>query len=263
MAQTSDVVAGVRQKLRDFSKIFETDIQGDGSAQIFEFPVTTVDPNTLVVQKLDANDFVTLLVEGTDFTLDAHNGMIILTAGPLDPAHSLNIFGTHYTWFLDEDIEAETEWFVNTLDLSDGTVFSDLATNDPRFELAVRGVLVGCLWSLLIEASLDIDVRNPEGVDIPTSQRFAQLEALVQTWTARYEELANQLNMGLDRIQMMTMRRTSLSTGRLVPIYNAQEFDDQATPQRRYPLIDTDQLMFNPPPPPTIPPNDGSGFYGW
>lgn len=262
MAVMADVVASVRQKLRDFPRAFSTDINGDDMVQILELPVLMVEPTTLRVQLLNEFNELNLLNPDADFTLDAHHGDVVLNA-PLASTNSVNIFGYHYQWFLDSDIADEGGWWITAMEqsVSDTSMFDNLTLDDPRFELVVRGVLVQALWSLLVEASLDIDVRNPEGVDVPTSQRFSQLQQLVQLWTARYEELASQLNLGLDRIQMLTLRRTSLTTGRLVPVYNAQEFDDQATPQRRFPLIDTDQLMDDPPRPSTIPPPENTlGF---
>lgn len=262
MALFTDVVTGVRAKLRDFPKMFQTDILGDGIAQIFEFPVVVVEPTTLIVQSINpfpATPVIKALVSGVDYTLDAWNGMLMLTAGPLTQGWTLNVQGTHYQWFLDSMIITEAQWWTQVLDDSqqDNYYFANLTTTDPRFELTVRGVLVGCLWSLLIEASLDIDVRNPEGVDIPTSQRFAQLNQLVQVWEQRYHDLSDRLNIGIDRIEMTSLRRMSLSTGKLVPLYKEMEFDDQATPQRLYPLIDADQALYDPPPPPTIPPPPG------
>jgi hypothetical protein len=266
MALLTDVVVGVRSKLRDFPKMFQTNIQGDGLAQIFEFPVEMIDATTLVVNQIEnTTQIITQLNAGVDYTLDAHNGMIMLAAA-LPSTMSLNVFGNHYEWVLDADIITEATWWTTTLTQSqeDDFVFANLSTNDPRFELTVRATIVGCLWTLLTEASFDIDVRNPEGIDIPASQRFAQLSNLVDHWQERYDDLASSLNVGIDRIMMTTLRRISLSTGRLVPIYNEQEFDDQATPQRRFPLIDVDQDLFDPPPPPTIP-NHGNNFgnIGW
>lgn len=261
MPTMADVVTGVRQKVRDFARVFQSTVQGDGLTQIFELPVIMIEPTSLQVIHLSngATPQVTM-VANTDYTLDAHHGDILLLTGNLPVGDTLNIFGTHYQWFLDEDIQTEAAWWIQAMEdnQADPYYFDDIpTTSDPRFELTVRGALLGCLWSLLIEASFDIDVRNPEGVDIPTSQRFAQINQLIQVWTERYHELADRLNIGIDRIEILTLRRNSLSTGRLVPIYKEMEFDDQATPQRIYPLIDSDQGMYDPPPPPTIPPSPG------
>lgn len=249
MAILTDVVAGVRQKMRDFPRAFSTDISGDGVTQILELPVLMVEPTTLsVVQVDEANDELTTLVSGSDFTLDAHHGDLVLVNQPLAKGQAINVFGQNYRWFLDTDIIAEASWWIRSLDdsIDDDFFFATLELNDPRFELTLRGTLVGCLWALLIELSFDIDTNTAEGVSLPVSQRFAQVEKLVEVWTDRYTDLAEALNLGVDRIQMLTLRRTSKTTGRLVPIYEAMEFDDHATPQRIGPLIDEDQLLSNP-----------------
>lgn len=242
MATIADVVSGVRKKLRDFPELFHTEITGDGSSQIFELPVVTVDAESLWVEITNYGlaTPTTTTVSPTAYTLDAHHGMLMLNQHTLDVQERMKVVGRHYQWLLDSDIESEAGWLIESFESSVGDeyLFDHMALNDPKFELTLRGTLVGCLWNLLAEASLDIDVRNPEGVDIPVSQRFAQLQNLVQMWNERYRDLAEKLNIGITRIEIGALRRISYSTGRLVPLYRAQEFDDRATPQRVRPPVD-------------------------
>ena len=254
MATTTDVVTGVRQKMRDWPKIFQTDVVGSGNDMIFELPVVMVDPLTLRVFVSDtaqATVQIDQLAPDIHYTLDAHHGMLLLLNNRrLQTSETLNVFGSHYEWFIDNDILSETGWVVEGVSTGkeDG-FFESFTPDDPRLELVERGVLLACLWNLLIEASLDIDVRNPEGVDIPVAQRFTHLQGLVAMWTERYDELAAMLNLGVSAIQMLNLRRVSYSTGRLVPTYVEQEFNDRATPTRLYPYIDHDQGLASQGPP--------------
>jgi hypothetical protein len=245
MAGMADVVSGVRNRIRDFPRYFQTEVVGDGATQILELPHVMIEATGLVVQIDEANQSTEVLTAVTDYTLDAEHGDIMLVNRILSATETLTVVGQHYTWFTDGLVEQEAGWYIESIEESvdQDDLFDNLATDDPRFELIVRGTIVGCLWAVYTELSFDIDTRTAEGVDIPASQRFAHVERLIEHWTARYKELAANLNLGVERIQMLTLRRVSLSTGRLVPIYKTQEFDDQATPQRLYPPIDHDQFM--------------------
>ncbi len=247
MATMADLIPAVRLKLRDFARAFESDFVGDGMVQILETPVVMVDASSLQVVSTNlsmATPTVTALTVGVDYTLDAHHGDLVF-ARTIAVGETINVFGRHFRWLLDSDIEGEAAWFIESLNQSaeDDYFFANFGTDDPRFEMTVRGVLVGCLWNLLVELSFDIDTRTAEGVDLPVSQRFAQVEKLIEVWTARYQEIAEYLNIGIQRISMSNLRMVSRSTGRYVPVYVGQEFDDQATPQRIYPLIDDEQGM--------------------
>jgi hypothetical protein len=55
----------------------------------------------------------------------------------------------------------------------------------------------------------------------------------------RYEELCHQLGVGLDRIEMLDLRRVSRQTGRLIPLFVEKEYDDYSLPKRKIPAIDS------------------------
>lgn len=239
MAVLADVVQGFRLKLRDFGRYFQCDVNGDGLATVFNLPVVMVERQGLSVQLQQQT--ITDLVLDTDYSLDDRNGQLRLAINAPKPADVLFVSGQHYTWFIDADIMSHAEWVIEELnDDPTAYTFSDISVNDPKFELTVRLTLVEGLWALLTEAALDIDVSSPEGMNIPASERYRQLTNLVAIWTERADELANSLNLGIERIEMFSLRRTSMTFGRYVPLYKAQEFDDQATPQRIYPPIDDD-----------------------
>ena len=56
------------------------------------------------------------------------------------------------------------------------------------------------------------------------------------------------LGVGLDRIEVMTLRRVSRQTNRFVPLYDSREWDDNSRPRRRFPPIDQQA--------PSTPPSD-------
>ena len=56
--------------------------------------------------------------------------------------------------------------------------------------------------------------------------------------TERYQQLCGQLNVGIYRAETLQLRRTSYTTGRLVPDYAAREYDDHEWPRRQLPPID-------------------------
>lgn len=243
MANQADIIAGVRLKLRDQSRFFQCDVRGDGEATVFELPVICVERKgfRIILQMATPQ---TLVID-TDYLLDDRHGQIRLmnvNAPALDV--TLFIDGSHYMWLVDEDITSHAAWVVQSIEESNSANFSlsNLKVNDPRFELIIRGTLVEALWALLTEFGLDIDVRNPEGIDIPATQRFRQIIELLNYWTPRYNELAALLNLGVAAIEMVDLRRVSLTTGRLVPIYVEQEVDDVVTPKRLYPAIDDASL---------------------
>jgi hypothetical protein len=85
---------------------------------------------------------------------------------------------------------------------------------------------------LATDAAFDIDISAPDGVTIPRSERFSQLSNIVQQRWEQYRQLCAQLNVGLWRIEMSTLRRVSRTTNKYVPIYIPQEVDDARMPQR-------------------------------
>jgi hypothetical protein len=93
---------------------------------------------------------------------------------------------------------------------------------------------VEALFALATDASYDIDIIAPDGVNIPRSERFRQLSALINQRMQHYKELCSMLNIGLWRIEMGTLRRVSRTTNKLVPIYMPQEVDDARKPERVY-----------------------------
>lgn len=94
------------------------------------------------------------------------------------------------------------------------------------------------LWTLLLDASTDIDISTAEGTFVPRTQRFRQLIQMQDLLQQRYKDICAQLNIGLYRMEVFNLRRISRTTNRLVPLFKDREYDDTAYPQRILPPID-------------------------
>jgi hypothetical protein len=91
---------------------------------------------------------------------------------------------------------------------------------------------VQALWALATDASFDIDILAPDGVNIPRSERFRQLMEMIGARQTQYDEMAAALNIGISRLETYTVRRVAKMTNRLVPVYLSREFDDWSKPKR-------------------------------
>lgn len=94
------------------------------------------------------------------------------------------------------------------------------------------------IWTLLMDASTDIDVNTAEGTFVPRAQRFRQLQVMYGMLEARYKDICAQLNIGLYRAEVFKLRRISRLTNRLVPVFKDREYDDPTLPVRLLPAID-------------------------
>ena len=96
---------------------------------------------------------------------------------------------------------------------------------------------IQALWALATDAAFDIDILAPDGVNIPRSERYRQLMEMIGARQTQYDELAAALNIGVKRLETLTVRRTAKLTNRLVPVFAPQEWDDRTPPRRLYPPI--------------------------
>lgn len=241
MTTVADIAKAARLWLRDFPRFYTSEVRGDGFgfAYRLEHPlVATNDPDyPFVAAVIPDVGSPTPLVEGVDYTVDARNGFILLT-NPLPTSSRLVVQFYAYDWFLDSDLEQFAAFMV-----------AEFGQNIPGYnvnnvgiaevEALGLGTTVMALWSLLNELARDIDVHSfVDGTEIPTTQRFRQVQSLLMQFEGMYNDKAAMLNVGLNRIEAFALRRVSLTTNRLVPVYKPREIDDLATPQRVYPPID-------------------------
>jgi hypothetical protein len=245
----------VRVELSDQAQTFQATVVGDGATTRYDLPVRHIDPMTLIVVRIPSDEPSqnVPLAAGADYVVDAFDGLVILTS-PLPALDALYVTGTRYRFFIDEtlDMFIETAFAQITKGREITTVgvnpygfreFSQHAiTYDtlPEVEILPTALLakIEALWVLATDAAYDIDI-SADGASIPRTERYRQLMAQIQAEEARVHPMLTALNIGLDRLEVTTLRRVSRTTGRLVPIYVAKEYDDRATrPVRVLPPID-------------------------
>jgi hypothetical protein len=97
---------------------------------------------------------------------------------------------------------------------------------------------INCFWALANDAASDANVQTAEGTVIDRSGRYRQIMEQMTALTQRYMDYCGQLNVGMYRMETLQLRRVSRTTGRLVPLFKPQEFDDHRWPVREIPAVD-------------------------
>lgn len=225
MTVTATTIADkARNLLRDFPQFFEVPFQGPLQATL-RLPTPLVSDVRVLEADGTVNDTV---------TVDERNGLVKF---PGQHAGSVVVQGYNYEWFLPSDLE----FFANFVSLEHLYYNPELTLNDLRPEehnVIAMGTVVYALWSLMTEFSTQIDVSSPEGMMIPAHQRFQQIQQMLAVWQQRYTHAAAMLNVGLNRIDVRTLRRISRTTNRYVPLFEGRELDDPRPPIRSFPHID-------------------------
>lgn len=249
MATLEALRAKTRHELVDMPRSFQANISGDNNTVRFELPDKPVDADTLTVaRRADGASAEPVLAD--EYMLDAVHGILWLSA-PVSAGTTLLVQGTAYRFFSDEQIDNFVE---SALDKHLNRSQTMLETLPPVEEHLVAILAkIEALWVLATDASYDISVFTPEGVSIPREQRYRQIMAMIDNEQQRYRLMAQQLNVGLSRVEISTLRRISTKTGRYVPLYVPQEFDDRRRPQRMYPGIDEQSTTVRPAHLPALP----------
>lgn len=235
MTTSAAVRARVRLELGDESEPFQTSALTDGVVNRFEIPFKPLGTGPSVYLLDNSTGHITGYVEGVDFTIDYENGYALFNTAPPE-GNTLVITGVHYRYFRDDDIDS----FVGTAFLQQVNGRTDatggaitLATLPPveEYPLAILAT-IEALWALYTDTAMDIDIIAPDGVTIPRHQRNQQLLEAISNRRAQYQELAELLGIGLYRVEVFQTRRVSLATGRLVPIFQAREVEDNRYARR-------------------------------
>jgi len=253
MPSEADIIKRVRLELGDEPKGFQTVVEGDSVTTTYDIPVGEIDPATLVVYTLTGSTHTTLSSPG-NYTFDQESSSISLHDA-IDPGTFLFVQGNSVGMFTDTELQqfvrdAVVQHTYGTSSRhryrdSHGFIQYEVVERDiyslPEIEILPVAILasVNALWTLSTDASTDIDIISAEGTNIPRTQRFAQLHTQIAALTDRYRDYCMRLNVGLYRIEMLTLRRVSLSTGRYVPVFTHKEYDDTAYPGRQIPEIDS------------------------
>lgn len=258
MATLAGIIQRIRSEVGDLPAPFvDTFIGGDelSSYDLSEVNVSSVQAKVATTDPAGTVE----LVEDTDYVLSPAEGSILLinpAYAPLKHGQTLIVRGRSEGMFSDAELETYISDAMNqhtygrTLKTryrdGHGHIRYDLEPIDLENLPAVEEPLVAylavtnILWSLATDASTDIDVNTSEGTFVPRSQRYRQLMEHLAQIQARYNTLAQQLNVGLGRIEMFQLRRVSRTTNRLVPIFQPREYDDTSKPERLLPPIDGD-----------------------
>lgn len=225
MATLDQIVARARVELGDIAKPFSSSVVADGST-------TSVELNNSPV-----SSDITVTVDGapaSNWTLNPREGVLAFDSPP--PANStITVAGSTFWYFLEEDwtMFAE-EAIVFHLHNRETNLFGMASIETP---LVAWLTVIEAVWTLIGSSATDLDIYSPEGVSIPRSQRTRYLTEYAERLRARYLEHAAQLNVGLNRVEVLNVRRRARSTGKLVPINRSQEFEDPTPRERIYPQI--------------------------
>jgi hypothetical protein len=253
VATEAALISRIRLELGDNPMPFRGQFRGTGSQSTFDLPANNVSPTGLRVFTVDPTSMAITDLLATSYTLDQPNGLITLDA-VLARDFQLVVEGYSFSLFTDNEIREflheallqHTNGASDTIRYRDEHGFIKYAhytvtlQNLPEIEEVLVSLLASteALWALATDASTDIDVHTSEGTFVPRSQRYSQLVSQISLLTEKYKTLCAQLNVGLYRIEMSTLRRVSKTTGRLVPLYVEREFDDASMPVRIIPEVD-------------------------
>jgi hypothetical protein len=236
----------VRRIIGDEGETFAAQVMGDGVNSRYELPVENIDPEQLSVQYYGSS---TALNPGHDYVIDYRYGVLTFTT-PIPLNQTVTVTGTAYREFVPSDIDVyvRTAFIQHThnrnpplvLDAPNPDAETPPALVLPEVEekpVAIAAA-IEALWDMATDASQDIDITTPDGVQISRQQRYQQIMQIIAVEQQRYQEICEQLNVGLRRIEMFDLRRVSRTTNRLVPLYVAREMDDRTFPLRKLPAID-------------------------
>jgi len=255
VATLDNLISRVRLDLGDLPVQFTTNLTGDGTTKDFYVKVkplesayllvtttsgavsTTTGTTTTIAISSTVGTTTTNLAQGVDFSVEADIGVIHFNTAPVNGA-AIKVSGTHYRYFSNKDIitfinTATTQHTYNRTDSYGRQMTMALLPAVEEYPVSLLAVCEA-LWALATDAAFDINITAPDGVNIPRSQRFSQLSSIIAQRKQQYEEICKQLNIGLWRIEMGTLRRVSRTTNKLVPVYVPQEIDDSRKPERVY-----------------------------
>lgn len=229
MATLSGIMDRVRLELADLPQSFTTSIIADGVSVRYEMEIYPVEGTSLTV-KVEG-------VDVSDVSVEERTGVLWFTTAPT-AGDEITVTGTRYRYFTTADLSSIAEAAVaqhihsRNDSFGRGMTLSNLPPVE-EYPLALLAT-VEALYTLATDAAFDIDIMAPDGVNIPRSERYRQLMDMIATRREQYETLCSALNIGLNRIEVYTLRRVSRMTNRYIPVYQPQEVDDQSRPKRVY-----------------------------
>lgn len=255
MATADAIITRIRSEIGDFGSPFRDDFTGGGELSAYDLSETNVLASTISVSLVE-NGEATELAQDTDYQVDSREGRVVLlgSRGPLRFGQSLIVQGSSQGMFSDDElgmyvndalaqhaygrtIQTRYRDSYGFIRYTDDAI--TLATLPPVEEpLLAYLAVVNVLWTLATDAASDASISTAEGTSVDRSTRYRQLMEHIDSIQGRYNSLAAQLNVGLGRIEQLTLRRVSRTTNRLVPIFKDREYDDAGYPERLIPPID-------------------------
>ena len=228
MATLTTLADRLRDELGDLGKSFVYQFVADGTTNRYQIPYSPIDGENLIV--IDAGADVSANVE-----VEEDTGFITFDVVPT-AGHNIVLSGTYFRYFTNEEIchYINTAFGQHVANHADGYGRGYTIATLPGIEEYPVVVYAStlALYTLATDASFDIDITAPDGVMIPRSERYRQLQQMVQTRKDQYRELCSQLGVGLYKIDVFSFRRISKTTNRYVPVYLPQEVEDRSMPQR-------------------------------
>lgn len=254
MGGRAEILQRVRTELGDFGTKFRDVFLGTGELDQYDLSVINVGE---ILVSVTQDGTTTELTAPADYTLDARIGRILLGEpyAPLPDGTTLTVTGDGGGMFSDADLDQLLTEAL--LQHSKGRTIRSRYRDEhgfirfrdeamtletlPQIEELPVALLVtlNALWVLATDAAGDVDVSTPDGTQISRRQRYEQIINQISLVEERYRELCAQLNVGLGRIEMFDLRRVSRTTGRLIPIFKAKEYDDHSLPTRKIPSVDS------------------------
>lgn len=252
----SAAVVAVRKRLRleigDNEESFQASVEGNGFDRRFDLPEEVINVTGLTVSLLTPDGTggynPPTILDPSDYELEAGQGVITIATPPPDDA-ILVVAGTHFQFFTDDELDLfiRTAAFKHTHNAEDLQVYRDingfkrfLYTNETidsihpvEYHMLALLAAVDALEVIRTDAAYDIDVTTSDGTALPRSERFKNLGEIMAVKQAMYDTQAAALGVGMGRVEVFTLRRVSRTTGKLVPVYVAREYDDVRTPPLR------------------------------
>lgn len=225
-----------RTFLRDYPKFFQ--VSFDAIGRTYELGQPNIKADGLWVAVYAPNgepvEVTADTSASTHYSLDERNGIMRFNRS-FPSTSKIMVEGYYYEWVLPQDLEYfaghAIEQHVYNIDIH-------LENFTPIvYDTIGMATVVETLWGLLTEYSRDIDVTTSESVHIPASQRFRMVQSMLDYWTRNYQAQARALNIGIERIEILNLRRVSRTTGYLVPVYRARELGDYGPIERQWPEI--------------------------
>ena len=230
------IVEIARTYLRDYPKFFQ--VSFDAVGRTYELGNPNIEQSSLWVATYPTGGTPTEITSDTSastyYSLDDRNGIIRFNRS-FSSTTKIMVEGYYYEWVLPKDLEYFAGHSIEQHTYNLDTPLEQLAPI--VLDTIGMGTVVETLWGLLTEYSRDIDVTTSESVHIPASQRFRMVQSMLDYWTRNYQAQARALNIGVERIEIMNLRRVSRTTGYLVPVYRARELGDYGPIERQFPEI--------------------------